>query len=129
MKLFKSSGNDVNDQDEILYAEFANLAATYKSAPKKELDINYYLDKLAEYKKFPVRILEEAAKQIKSINHYTIKPAKRMELTHAFMALTYPVIAMWHNKYEEQDSSTPESSERKAALVASIGLVDQLAIA
>lgn len=129
MKLFKSSGNDIAGHDEILYAEFANLAATYKSASKKELELEYYLDKLAEYQKFPVRILEEAAKQLKSINRLTMKPAKRLELAHAFMSHTYPVIALWHNKYQEQESSTPESSERKNALMASIELVDQLAIA
>lgn len=129
MKIFKTSSENIDDQDNILYAEFANLVATYKSAPKKELSKSLYLDKLADLKQFPVRILEEAGKQLKSINHYTIKPAKRLELAHAFMIHTYPVIALWHNKYQGQDSSTPESSERKSALVAAIALVDQLAIA
>jgi hypothetical protein len=129
MKLFKSSSENLDEHDEILYAEFANLAATYKSAAKKELNKDIYLDKLEELKKFPVRVLEEAGKQLKTLNHHAIKPAKRLELAHALMAHTYPVIALWHKKYQAQDSSTPESTERKNALVASITLVDQLTIA
>lgn len=128
MKLFKTSSS-VDNNDEILYAEFANLAATYKSASKKDLDKDVYLDKLADLKKFPVRVLEEAAKQLKSLNHYTVKPVKRLELADAFMAHLYPVIALWYGKYQAQESSTPESTERKAALIAAINSVDQLAIA
>ncbi|MEJ2142638.1 MAG: hypothetical protein P8Y24_09865 [Gammaproteobacteria bacterium] len=130
MKLFNKSESIIDDyDDDVVYAEFANLAATYKAAPKNDLKKETYFAKLEELKRFPVRLLEEGAKHLKSLNHYDIKPARRLELARAFAGYLYPVVAMWFNKYQAQESSTPESNERKAALVASINVVDQLTIA
>lgn len=130
MKLFKKSESLIEYYDgEVDYADFANLAATYKAPPKNDLKKEVYFQKLDDLKRFPVRVLEDAAKYLKSLNHHTIKPAKRLELARAFTGYVYPVIAMWHNKYQEQESSTPESNERKAALIASVSAVDQLTIA
>lgn len=130
MKLFNRSDSIIDDyDDDVVYAEFANLAATYKSAPKGELKKETHLDKLDELKRFPVRVLEDGAKHLKSLNHYSIKSAKRLELARAFAGYLYPVVAMWFNKYQEQESSTPESKERKSALMACINAVDQLTIA
>ena len=126
IKLFNRSSGD---EDDILYAEFANLAAPYKSISKLALSKSFYLDKLSGLHSAPLRVLEEANKQLKTINHSTIKPAKRLELAQALMAHTYPIITLWYNQYQAQESSTPESRERKTALVACINLVDQLTIA
>lgn len=130
MTLFKKTESIINNyDDDVVYAEFANLAATYKAAPKNELKKETYFGKLDDLKRFPVRLLEDGAKYLKSLNHYSIKPSKRLELARAFAGYLYPVIAMWFNKYQEQESSTPESNERKSALIASISAVDQLTIA
>lgn len=130
MKLFKKSESLIDHYDgDVEYAEFANLAATYKAAPKSDLKKEVYLQKLDELKRFPLRVLEDAAKYLKSLNHYNVKPAKRLELARAFAGYVYPVVAMWYSKYQVQASSTPESKERKSALQACINVVDQLTIA
>ncbi|MDR9437334.1 MAG: hypothetical protein RI563_10645 [Thiohalophilus sp.] len=116
------------DLDSSQFGHFGNLTKPYKDAERKELDRERYLQTLTNYQRAPVRLLEEAVRIQANLNRLKMKPEKREQLTQAVLGQIYPVVAMWYEKFQAEQSSLPESNERRNALEASIKAVEQVAI-
>jgi len=114
--------------DAALFGQFGNLPKPYKDAGRQELEKSKYLEKLARFEKAPERLLEEAAQILALLNRLKMKAEKRLELTQALVGQVYPVIAAFYEKFHKQESSLPESNERRTALEGSIKVAEQLAI-
>lgn len=110
------------------FGHFGNIPKPYKDADRKEQDKDVLLQKLAGFKTAPLRLLEEAGRIQANLNRLKLKPEKRLQLTRAITGQAYPVVALWYDKFYAEQSSLPESNERRNALEASIKAVDQIAI-
>jgi len=115
------------DIDSSQFGHFGNLTKPYKDAERKDLDRERYLQTLTNYQRAPVRLLEEAVRIQANLNRLKMKPEKREQLTQAVLGQIYPVVAMWYEKFQAEQSSLPESNERRNALEASIKAVEQVA--
>ncbi|MCK4866330.1 MAG: hypothetical protein KAT06_13005, partial [Gammaproteobacteria bacterium] len=80
------------------------------------------------HKKLPVRLLEEAASTLQRINRVLLSPKQRKEYAELLASYIYPVVLLWHDKYQKEENSLPESNERRAALISSIEAIHQLSI-
>jgi hypothetical protein len=109
------------------FGTFAHLTRPYKDPGRKDLDKADILQKLKRFDTAPIRLLEEAAGHQAQINRLKIKDDIRLELTQAILNQVYPVVAMWYDKFQAEQSSLPESNERRNALEASIKAIDQAA--
>ncbi|MDZ7803047.1 hypothetical protein [Thiohalophilus sp.] len=116
------------DLDSSQFGYFGNLTRPYRDAERKDLDRERYLQTLTNYQRAPVRLLEEAVRIQANLNRLKMKPEKREQLTQAVLGQVYPVVAMWYEKFQAEQSSLPESNERRNALESSIRAVDQVAI-
>lgn len=110
-------------------AGFANLPQPYKTRERREPDAEAYRQRLADLRRYPVRVLEEASNILKTLNRSQLKPARRFELVELLLKEIYPAISVWYDKYQGQQNSLPESKERREVLVAASSAVEQVAIA
>ena len=108
--------------------ELSGLSLPFKSADKNDLNRKEIIQKLDAYKKFPVRLLEEASHVLLKINRVLLKPKQRKEFADLLVSYIYPVVSLWYDKYQKAENSLPESNERRNALVASVDAVHQLSI-
>lgn len=109
--------------------ELSGLSLPFKKAEENELDRNIIIQKLEVHKKLPVRLLEEAANTLHKINRVLLSPKQRNEYAELLASFIYPVVLLWHDKYQKQENSLPESNERRSALISSIEAIQQLSIA
>ena len=119
------SKNKISDNG---LGELSGLSLPFKKAEKNELDRNTIVQKLEANKKLPVRLLEEAASTLQRINRVLLSPKQRKEYAELLASYIYPVVLLWHDKYQKQENSLPESNERRAALISSIEAINQLSI-
>lgn len=108
--------------------DLSGLSLPFKKADKNDLDRNKIIKNLDSYKKFPVRLLEEAGNILLKINRVLIKPKQRKELAELLASYIYSVVLLWYEKYQNAENSLPESNERRNALIASIDAIHQLSI-
>jgi len=107
--------------------ELLGLSLPFKAGEKNDLNRNKIIKELDAYKNFPNRLLEEAANILSKFNRVLIKPKQRKELTELLASYIYPVASLWYEKYQEEENSLPESSERRNALIACIEAIHELA--
>lgn len=112
-----------------ILGELSGLSLPFKNADKNNLDRNKIIQNLDSYKKFPVRLLEEAGDTLQKLNRVLLKPQQRKELADLLASYIYAVVLLWYEKYQKTENSLPESNERRNALVASIDAIQQLSIA
>lgn len=110
------------------FGQFGNLTKPYKDAERKDLDKEAYLQSLAKFQSAPVRLLEEAVRIQSKLNRLKMKPEKRLQLVQAITGQVYPILAMWYEKFHAQESSLPETNERRNTLESSIKAVDQITL-
>ncbi len=119
----------VNKKADSVLGELSGLSLPFKKAEKNELNRNTIIQKLELHKKLPVRVLEEAANTLQKINRVLLSPKQRKEYAELLASYIYPVVLLWHDKYQKQENSLPESNGRRSALVSSIEAIHQLTIA
>lgn len=108
--------------------DLSGLSLPFKSADKNDLNRKDIIQKLDAYKKFPVRLLEEASHVLLKINRVLLKPKQRKEFADLLASYIYPVVSLWYDKYQKAENSLPESNERRNALIASVDAIHQLSI-
>jgi hypothetical protein len=132
MKLFKSD-NQQNyskaELEKLNYTAFANMPRAYKSPEKRDLDLDAARKRLSNFRRLPVRQLEDAKNILTNLNRLSLKPDKRLELLNLVLKEIYPNIAIWYDKYQGRQNSLPEGEERREALIACIDVVEQIGIA
>lgn len=109
--------------------QFANLPSAYKEADKSLLSQSQYLEKLDGLKRFPGKMLETAAQMLTGLNRLNIKPDRRIELARAILGHVYAVMARHYQHYQGQNTSLPESNNRRQELMACVEIAEQAAIA
>ena len=109
--------------------DLSGLSLPFKKADKNDLDRNKIIQNLDSYKKFPVRLLEEAGNTLQKLNRILLNQQKRKELADLLASYIYSVVLLWYEKYQNTENSLPESKERRNALIASIDAIQQLSIA
>jgi hypothetical protein len=132
MKLFKSDNQQnysTAELEKFNFTAFANLPRAYKSPEKKDLNLDAYQKRLSNFRRLPVRQLEDAKNILSNLNRLSLKPDKRLELLNLVLKEIYPNIAIWYEKYQSRQNSLPEGEERREALTACIDAVEQIAIA
>lgn len=112
-----------------VFGELSGLSLPFKDAGKSELSRNNIIKYLDTYKNFPVRLLEEACITLQKINRILISSKQRQEFAELLASYIYPHTLLWYEKYQNQENSLPESSERRNALIASIDAIQQLSVA
>jgi len=136
MALFRSD-NPANSSDSVRIkthgsssvGTFASLPSAFKSAPKEALNKEAVVEKLDGLKRWSVRQLQEAAQLLSQLNRYNIKPDKRVEIVRAVLGHIYATISRHYQLYQSKIISLPENNERREALVASIEIAEQAALA
>lgn len=108
--------------------ELSGLSHPFKDAEKQDLNRKNITQELDKYKQIPVRLLQEAADELKKLNRLLINPKQRKELSELLASYIYPVVLLWYEKYQNEENSLPESNERRNALIASIEAIQQLSI-
>jgi len=116
----KSSSNDLG--------ELSGLSLPFKDAEKSDLNRNKIIQQIEYHKKFPVRLLEETTNILQKINRLRLSPKQRKDHAELLTSYIYPVVLLWYDKYQKQENSLPESSERRNALIASVEAIHQLSI-
>lgn len=111
-----------------VFGDLSGLSLPFKNADKNELDRKNIIKNLDSYKKFPVRLLEEASNTLQKLNRVLLKPKQRKELADLLASYIYSVVLLWYEKYQKTENSLPESNERRNALIASIDAIQQLSI-
>ncbi len=136
MSLFRRTEQEKREQNvsmnkkaDSVLGELSGLSLPFKKAEKNELNRNTIIQKLESHKKLPVRVLEEAANTLQKINRVLLSPKQRKEYAELLASYIYPVVLLWHDKYQKQENSLPESNGRRSALVSSIEAIHQLTIA
>ncbi len=114
---------------DMVLGELSGLSLPFKDADKKELNRNTISKKIESFRKFPVRLLEEATIVLQKINRAKLDTRQRKELAELLTSHIYPVVLLWYEKYQKQENSLPESHDRRNALIASIDAIHQLSIA
>lgn len=108
--------------------ELSGLSLPFKKAEKNELNRKSIIQQLEIYKKSPVRLLEETCGILQKINRVKLNHKQRKELAELSASYIYPIVLLWHDKYQKKENSLPESNERRNALIASIDAIHQLSI-
>ena len=132
MKLFKSD-NQQNyskaELEKLNYTAFANMPRAYKSPEKRDLDLDAARKRLSNFRRLPVRQLEDAKNILTNLNRLSLKPDKRLELLNLVLKEIYPNISIWYDKYKGRQNSLTEGEERREDLIACIDVVEQIGIA
>ena len=81
-------------QRNVVFAEFANLPTPYKQADRNRPKIDVYVSRIAELRRSPVRMLQEAAQTLISHNSIILKSDIRLELADKLLAQLYPVFIL-----------------------------------
>lgn len=117
-------GEKVSDE----LGDLSGLSLPFKDVDKNELDRNNIIQQLERYNKFPIRLLEESANLLQKINRMHLNLKERYNFSDLLASYIYPVVLLWYEKYQNEENSLPESTERRNSLIASIVAVNQLAI-
>lgn len=132
MRIFRSdqakSSADPAELKNANFPVFGNLPKPFRKAEKNEPDLDALLLDLEKRARYAFQQIEEATRILVKYNRLILKPDVRSALINMVLAKSYPNIAGVYEKYQTLENSLPENKERKAALKASIQLVDQLAI-
>ncbi len=130
MKLFgaKKSKDAVlaGKHKNVVFAEFSNLPSPYKHVDKNRPSVDEYVARIAEMRRNPVRMLQEAAQTLISHNSLILNSEVRLELADKLLGQLYPVFILYVRELAKSNSSLPESKERAAELVACIDVIEQL---
>ena len=108
--------------------ELSGLSLPFKDVEKSDLNRNKIIQQIEYHKKFPIRLLEESSNILQKINRQRLSSKQRKEHAELLTSYIYPVVLLWYDKYQKQENSLPESSERRNALIASIEAIHQLSI-
>ncbi len=114
---------------QVKFSGFAHLPQPYRKPEKKDLESAQLQRRLRNLAKIPLRQLEEAKNVLSALNRMQLKPESRLQLVENITQIVYPVVARYYEKYQAAHNSLPEGSERRKALMASIDVVSQLAVA
>lgn len=106
----------------------SGLSLPFKAADKNDLNRDKITQRLETYRKTPVRLLEEATDVLQKLNRVRLTIKQRNEFATLLASYIYPVVLLWHDKYQKQENSLPESNERRNALISSIDAVHNLTI-
>ncbi len=132
MKLFGAKKTQATKPEHVynnvVFAEFANLPTPYKQADKNRPKVDEYVARIADMRRNPVRMLQEATQTLISHNSLILKPEVRLELADKLLGQLYPVFILYVRELAKSDSSLPESKERAAELIACIDVIEQLAM-
>lgn len=132
MKLFgtkKPKPATLSGKDKsVVFAEFANLPTPYKQPDKNRPKVDVYVARIADLRRSPVRMLQEAAQTLLSHNAIILKPEVRIELADKLLGQLYPVFILYVRELGKSSSSLPESKERATELIACIDVLEQLAV-
>ena len=109
-----------------VFGDLSGLSLPFKDADKNDLNRDKIIQNLEIYRKTPVRLLEEAVNVLQKVNRVRLKPKQRNEHAKLLASYIYPVVLLWHDKYQKQENSLPESNERRNALIASIEAIHHL---
>lgn len=112
----------------VVFAEFANLPTPYKQADKNRPKVDQYVARIADLRRSPVRMLQEAAQTLLSHNMIILKADVRLELADKLLGQLYPVFILYVRELGKSSSSLPESKERAMELIACIDVLEQLAV-
>ncbi len=110
----------------VLFAEFANLPGPYKTADKNRPGVDEYIARIADMRRNPVRMLQEATQILISHNSLILKSEVRLELADKFLGRLYPIFILYVKELTKTNSSLPESKERAAELIACTDVIEQL---
>ena len=108
--------------------ELSGLSLPFKKAEKSELNRKSVIQQLEIYRNSPVRLLEETSGILQKINRVKLTPKQRNELAELSASYIYPIVLLWHDKYQKKENSLPESNERRNALIASIDAIHHLSV-
>lgn len=108
--------------------DLSGLSLPFKTADKNDLDRDKIIQRLETYRKTPVRLLEESASILQKLNRVRLSIKQRSEFATLLASYIYPVVMLWHDKYQKQENSLPESNERRNALISSIDAIHNLSI-
>lgn len=108
--------------------DLSGLSLPFKTADKNDLDRDKIIQRLETYRNTPVRLLEEAASILQKLNRVRLSIKQRSEFATLLASYIYPVVLLWHDKYQKQENSLPESNERRNALISSIDAIHNLSI-
>ena len=132
MKLFGSKkpkpAKLASKKTSVVFADFVNLPTPYKKVDKNRPSIEQYVERIAEFRRNPVRMLQEATQALSTYNMLIVKPESRVELADKLLGQLYPVFVLYVRELDKSKSSLPESKERATELVACIEALGQLAI-
>lgn len=109
--------------------EFAGLPTAFKSAPRDFANKQAITHKLDDLSRFGVRQLQEAANLVSQLNRYNLKPEKRVELVRHILGTIFPTMLRYYQEYQGKVISLPESNDRREAILASIEICSQSALA
>ena len=112
----------------VVFAEFANLPTPYKHPDRNRPKIDEYVARIADLRRSPVRMLQEAAQTLLSHNSIVLKSEIRIELADKLLGQLYPVFVLYVRELDKSHSSLPESRERATELIACIDVLEQLAM-
>jgi len=133
MGLFSRTEEEKRDQNfskskqaSSVLGELSGLSLPFKDVDKNDINRNKIIQKLDEYNRIPVRLLEEASIILQKINRVRLNPKQRKEHASLLASYIYPVVLLWYDKYQKQENSLPESNERRNAIVASIDAIHHL---
>ena len=115
-------------QRNVVFAEFANLPTPYKQADRNRPKIDVYVSRIAELRRSPVRMLQEATQTLISHNSIILKSDIRLELADKLLAQLYPVFILYVRELDKSSSSLPESKTRATELIGCIDVLEQLAM-
>ena len=124
----KKKQSPANDKALTALGVLSGLSLPFKKTDNNNLSRKVIIKHLELYNKFPIRLLEESAKVLQNMNRALIKPKQRNELAELLTSYIYPLVLSWYEKYQAQENSLPESSERRNALIASIDAIQQLSV-
>lgn len=108
--------------------DLSGLSLPFKAPDKNELSRDKIIQRLEMYRKLPVRLLEEASVVMQRLNRVKLTAKQRKDYAELLASYIYPVVVLWHDKYQKQENSLPESNERRSALISSVDAIHQLSI-
>lgn len=132
MKLFSKNDSALIPRARLRRADlaaFANLPRAYRAPDRRLQDPEQLAARLSGLAAQPERLLGDVRHLLIGYNLQRLRPERREQLTGYLLQTTYPVIARIHDKYQARSNSLPEGTERREALTAAIGVVEQLGIA
>jgi len=115
-------------QRNVVFADFANLPTPYKQPDRNRPKIDVYVSRIAELRRSPVRMLQEATQTLISHNSIILKSDVRLELADKLLGQLYPVFILYVRELDKSSSSLPESKDRATELIACIDVLEQLAM-